>query len=88
MQQMPGKRIVLTSDSTMMSSYHGGVMLGFAAIMPRAMLPDWIFQKFFCPSVSALEDGSAAIAPCGMRKVEAALLEAGFTREEVMVAHP
>ena len=88
MQQMPGKRIVLTSDSTMMSSYHGGVMLGFAAIMPRAMLPDWIFQKFFCPPVPALEDGSAAIAPCGMRKVEAALLEAGFAREEVMVAHP
>ncbi len=88
MQQMPGKRIVLTSDSTMMSSYHGGVMLGFAAIMPRAMLPDWIFRKFFCPPVPAFEDGSAAIAPCGMRKVEASLLEAGFSREEVMVAHP
>lgn len=88
MPQMPGKRIVLTSDSTMMSSYHGGVMLGFAAIMPRAMLPDWIFRKFFCPPVPALEDGSAAIAPCGMRKVEAALLDAGFSREEVMVAHP
>jgi len=35
MPQMPGKRIVLTSDTTMMSSYHGGVMLGFAAIMPK-----------------------------------------------------
>lgn len=88
MPQMPGKRIVLTSDPTMMSSYHGGVMLGFAAIMPRSMLPDWIFRKFFCPPVPALEDGSAAIAPCGMRKVEAALLDAGFSREEVMVAHP
>ena len=88
MQQMPGKRIVLTSDSTMMSSYHGGVMLGFAAIMPRAMLPDWIFQKFFCPPVPAFEDGSAAYAPCGMRKVEASLLDAGFSREEVIVAHP
>ncbi len=49
MAQFPGKRIVLTSDTTMMSSYHGGVMLGFAAIMPRATLPDWIFQNFFCP---------------------------------------
>ena len=88
MPQMPGKRIVLTSDATMMSSYHGGVMLGFAAIMPRATLPDWIFHKFFCPPVPAAKDGSAAIAPCGMRKVEAALLEAGFSREEVMVAHP
>jgi radical SAM superfamily enzyme YgiQ (UPF0313 family) len=88
MPPMTGKRIVLTSDATMMSSYHGGVMLGFAAIMPKAALPDWIFHKFFCPPVPAAKDGSAVIAPCGMRKVEAALLEAGFSREEVMVAHP
>ncbi|MFZ3149227.1 MAG: radical SAM protein [Methanothrix sp.] len=88
MPQMPGKRIVLTSDATMMSSYHGGVMLGFAAIMPRRTLPDFIFQQLFCPPVPAAKDGSAEIAPCGMRKVEAALLEAGFSREDVMVAHP
>jgi radical SAM superfamily enzyme YgiQ (UPF0313 family) len=71
-----------------MSSYHGGVMLGFAAIMPKRALPDFIFHKFFCPPVPAAADGSAKIAPCGMRKVEAALLEAGFSRDEVMVAHP
>jgi radical SAM superfamily enzyme YgiQ (UPF0313 family) len=88
MPQMPGKRIVLTSDATMMSSYHGGVMLGFAAIMPRRALPDWIFHNLFCPPVPAAKDGSAEIAPCGLRKVEAALLEAGFSRDEVMVAHP
>ncbi len=83
-----GRRIVLTSDSTMMSSYHGGVLLGFAAIMPREVMPDWIFRSLFCPPAPARADGSAEIAPCGMRKVEAALLEADFTREEVMVAHP
>ncbi len=88
MSEMRGKTIVLTSDSTMMSSYHGGVMLGFAAIMPKAALPGWIFHKFFCPPVPANADGSAAIAPCGMRKVEAALLEAGFSRDEGFVAHP
>ena len=85
---MRGKRIVLTSDDTMMSSYHGGVMLGFAAIMPTRVLPDWVFRQFFCPPVPANEDGSALIAPCGMRKVEAALLDSGFSRDEVMVAHP
>jgi len=90
-QMMPpsqGKKIVLTSDLTMMSSYHGGVMLGFAAIMPKRALPDFVFHKFFCPPVPAAADGSAGLAPCGMRKVEAALLEAGFSRDEVMVAHP
>jgi radical SAM superfamily enzyme YgiQ (UPF0313 family) len=85
---MPGKKIVLTSDSTMMSSYHGGVLLGFAATMPQAVMPDRIFQWLFCPPVAAAPDGSALLAPCGMRKVEAALLEAGFNRSEIMVAHP
>jgi hypothetical protein len=85
---MPGKRIVLTTDPTMMSSYHGGVLLGFAATMPTSVMPDWIFNRLFCPPVPAAPDGSALIAPCGMRKVEAALLEAGFDRSEVMVAHP
>ncbi|HOT07527.1 MAG: Ribosomal protein S12 methylthiotransferase RimO [Methanosaeta sp. PtaB.Bin039] len=85
---MSGKRIVLTSDRTMMSSYHGGVLLGFAATMPRSVMPDRIFHWLFCPPVPADPDGSARFAPCGMRKVEASLLEAGFSEEEVMVAHP
>jgi radical SAM superfamily enzyme YgiQ (UPF0313 family) len=85
---MPGKKIVLTSDTTMMSSYHGGVLLGFASIMPKSVMPDWIFRSLFCPPVDAAADGSARLAPCGMRKVESALLEFGFSREDVMVAHP
>jgi radical SAM superfamily enzyme YgiQ (UPF0313 family) len=87
-QQMSGKRIVLTSDATMMSNYNGGVMLGFAAILPASMIQERIFKWLFCPPVEAGPDGSAILAPCGMRKVEAALLESGFSREEVMVAHP
>ena len=35
-----------------------------------------------------MPDGSAMLAPCGMRKVESALLESGFRRDEIMVAHP
>lgn len=85
---MPGKKIVLTSDRTMMSSYHGGVLLGFASIVPVRVIPDPIFNHLFCPPVDAAADGSAVLAPCGMRKVEAALLESGFNREDVMVAHP
>ncbi len=85
---MSGKRIVLTSDATMMSNYNGGVMLGFAAILPASMISERIFRWLFCPPVEAGPDGSALLAPCGMRKVEAALLDAGFSRDEVMVAHP
>jgi len=86
--KMSGKRIVLTSDATMMSNYNGGVMLGFAAILPASMISERIFRWLFCPPVEAGPDGSALLAPCGMRKVEAALLDAGFSRDEVMVAHP
>jgi len=86
--KMSGKRIVLTSDATMMSNYNGGVMLGFAAILPASMISERIFKWLFCPPVEAGADGSALLAPCGMRKVEAALLEAGFSRDEVIVAHP
>jgi radical SAM superfamily enzyme YgiQ (UPF0313 family) len=85
---MSGRRIVLTSDPTMMSSYHGGVLLGFASIMPISIMPDRIFRWLFCPDAPVLPDGKAIIAPCGMRKVEAALLEAGFSHDEVVVAHP
>jgi len=85
---MSGKKIVLTSDGTMMSSYNGGVLLGFAAILPRSLIPEKIFSWLFCPPVDALPDGSALTAPCGMRKIEAALIEAGFDRDQVIVAHP
>jgi radical SAM superfamily enzyme YgiQ (UPF0313 family) len=86
--EMSGKKIVLTSDGTMMSSYNGGVLLGFAAILPRSLIPERIFRWLFCPPVDAAPDGSALQAPCGMRKIEAALIEAGFDRNDVMVAHP
>ena len=85
---VPGRRIVLTSDETMMSTYHGGVLLGFVSTLPSAVMPRSIFKGLFAPPVPAGPDGQAILAPCGMRKVEASLLEAGFSREEVMVAHP
>jgi len=86
--QTSGRRIVLTSDETMMSTYHGGVLLGFVSILPAAVIPRSIFKGLFAPSVPAGPDGEAILAPCGMRKVEASLLEAGFSEDEVIVAHP
>lgn len=54
---MSGKKIVLTSDPTMMSSYNGGVLLGFAAIMPRAVMPEFILRALFCPPVEEDREG-------------------------------
>jgi hypothetical protein len=42
----------------------------------------------FCPSVPVNKDGSVKYAPCGTRKIEATFLTNGFTKDDVIVAHP
>ena len=83
-----GYKIVLTADRTLMSEYRGGIFLGFSACVPKGLIPDWLYFSLFCPSVKANEDGSVKYAPCGTRKVESALLDYGFKREDIIVAHP
>ncbi|MEM3530388.1 MAG: radical SAM protein [Nitrososphaerales archaeon] len=88
MKKIEGYRIVLTADRTLMSEYNGGIFLGFSACVPKGLIPDWLYFSIFCPSVDVNDDGSVKHAPYGTRKIEAALLENGFKREEVIVAHP
>ncbi len=83
-----GYKIVLTADRTLMSEYSGGIFLGFSACAPRGLIPDRLYFSLLCPSVETNEDGSVKYAPCGTRKIEAALLDHGFRREDLVVAHP
>jgi radical SAM superfamily enzyme YgiQ (UPF0313 family) len=83
-----GYKVVLTADRTLMSEYSGGIFLGFSACVPKGLIPDWLYFNMFCPSVPVNEDGSVRYAPCGTRKVEAALLNHGFKSDDVIVAHP
>lgn len=83
-----GYKVVLTADRTLMSEYRGGIFLGFSACVPKGLIPDWLYFSMFCPSVPVNEDGSVKYAPCGTRKIEAALLDYGFKRKDVIVAHP
>ena len=83
-----GYKIVLTADRTLMSEYNGGIFLGFSACVPVGLIPDQVYFSLFCPSVETNADGSVKYAPCGTRKIEAALLDYGFKREDVIVAHP
>ncbi len=71
----------------MMSNYRGGMFLGFATCAPRGLLPDWLFFMAFAPPV-ARKNGRAVFADLGLRTVEAALLDDGFTEDEVAVVHP
>jgi radical SAM superfamily enzyme YgiQ (UPF0313 family) len=81
-------KIVLTADRTLMSDYNGLIFLGFSACIPKGLISDRLYFSLFCPSADANKDGSAKYAPCGSRKIEATLLSRGFTREDVVVAHP
>ncbi|OYT51885.1 radical SAM protein, partial [Candidatus Bathyarchaeota archaeon ex4484_135] len=83
-----GYKIVLTSDRTLMSEYGGGIFMGFSACVPKGLVPDYVYFNFFCPSIKVGPNGEAEVAPCGLRRIEAALLEYGFDRDEVIVAHP
>jgi len=80
--------IVLTADRTLMSEYNGGVFLGFSACVPKGLISDRLYFSLLCPPVNVNGDGSVEVAPCGTRKIEAALLDYGFCREDVIVAHP
>jgi len=83
-----GYKIVLTADRTLMSEYHGGLFLGFSACVPKGLISDRLYFSLLCPSVEVNNDGSVKYAPCGIRKVEATLLDYGFQREDIIVAHP
>jgi radical SAM superfamily enzyme YgiQ (UPF0313 family) len=83
-----GYKIVLTADRTLMSEYRGGLFFGFSACVPTGLIPDRLYFSLINPSVEVNEDGSVKCAPCGIRKIEAALLDYGFDRDDVVVAHP
>ena len=83
-----GYKIVLTADRTLMSEYRGGLFFGFSACVPKGLIPDRLYFSLLSPSVEVNEDGSVKYAPCGIRKIEAALLDYGFDRDDIVVAHP
>ncbi len=83
-----GYPIVLTSDRTLMSEYGGGVFLGFSACLPKGTVPDKVYYSLLCPSIEVNKDGTVDLAPCGMRKIQSALLDQGFTTNDIVVAHP
>ena len=46
-----GKRIVLTADCSLMTNYRGNFLYGFIACGPYELVPEFVFDKLFCPSV-------------------------------------
>ncbi len=83
--------ILLTSDHIMISNYHGKEFLGFVATGP-VFVKIGTFGKlgeklhmYIVSSMKVDEYGRPWQAPYGMRKIEAALLNAGY---KVAIIHP
>ena len=85
---MAGKRIVLTADRSLMTNYRGNFLYGFIACGPYEVLPEWVFDKVFCPPVETDPNtGEAKVAQVGLRRVEGALLQ-GYKRDEILTVNP
>jgi radical SAM superfamily enzyme YgiQ (UPF0313 family) len=83
-----GKRIVLTADRSLMTNYRGNFLYGFIACGPYELVPEFIFDKLFCPSVETdKHTGEVKVAQCGLRRIESALLKE-YSKNEIMIAHP
>jgi len=83
-----GTKIVLTASATEMSEFGNNPFVAFVGGFGSGPVPKWLIRKYLYPPVQTTEDGRAKLAPYGLRKVEAMLLNSGFTKDEVAVVHP
>ncbi len=69
---------VITVDRSMMTNHHGKEFIGFLTTGPAVIVPEKVWLWLACPRIKVDEYGRPVVAPYGLRKVEAALQEAGF----------
>ncbi len=62
--------------------------MAFSAGFGKGPIPLGYVRKNLYPPVEQMPDGRAKYAPYGLRKVEAMLLENGFSTKEVISVHP
>ncbi|MEM2110120.1 MAG: radical SAM protein [Candidatus Odinarchaeota archaeon] len=80
-------RIILTADETLMTEYGGASFLGFILCAPRRILPNFLIKYVICPH-PRMRDGEVLAPPYSLRKVEASLVQNGYSREDIKFIHP
>lgn len=88
MAKSSGTKVVLTASATEMSDYYNNPFVAFVAGFAKGPVPLWLLRKWLYPPVPHDGDGRARFAPYGLRKVEALLLENGFSESDIAVVHP
>ena len=81
-------KIVLTADRALFTDFNNCDALGFGLCMPLRLVPRFIEYRILATLAPVGKEGRAAFAPYALAKVEAALLAAGFRRDEVVITPP
>ncbi|MFX1540791.1 MAG: B12-binding domain-containing radical SAM protein [Promethearchaeota archaeon] len=80
-----GTKIVLTASEIEMSHFGDDPFGAFAGSF--LLIPNFL-KPFYMPKENDLENGRAMVAPYGLRKAEALLLNNGFDESDIAVVHP
>jgi len=81
-----GVQIVLTASMIEMSDFKLNPFTAFSGGFPL-VLPKYVLRKKLYPNFHINKDGTAKLAPYGLRKVETLLIEE-FGEENVVTVHP
>ncbi len=79
---------MLTASATEMSEFGNSQFVAFVGGFASGPFPKWLIRKYLYPPVDRTAEGRAKVAPYGLRKVEAILLQNGFSEDEVAMVHP
>ena len=69
---------VISVDRCLMSTHHNRIFLGFLATGPAVGVPERLWKWIACPPPRVDRHGRPQVAPYALRKIEAALQDAGF----------
>ena len=83
-----GKKIVLTASATEMSDFYNNPFIAFVGGFGKGPIPLSYVRKALYPPTGRKPDGQAKFAPYGLRKIEAMLLQSGFSPQDIAVVHP
>ncbi|MEM3973057.1 MAG: radical SAM protein [Ignisphaera sp.] len=85
MDRFEGFKIVLTGDESLVSTYHH-TYLGFSSGLPMDVFPSLLGNIIF-PTLSG-EHGRMKTSQYGLCKIEASLIDNGFSRSDVAIVDP
>jgi len=82
-----GRKIVMTASVTEMSDYKDNPFIAFSGGFPYR-IPLWTSRRIFYPPCGDNPDGSSKLAPYGLRKIEGALLNHGYSPNDMITVQP